>query len=200
MGKALIAQGVILAVGIGGAVSDEEWMQVLGVGTAVGGQLFLCSSTAGIQRTRSRCELGVRYMSKRRLQPRRPDPGHGDPPRCERRQSAPPEWLSTHPASDTRISRHLKKTDHQELPRLPHRRELLQSSASRPSSNRTSSRPLSNLPPAKHGSERVPQAPLSSRRLTGISWEQAQSHETAIATPSSADNLVKTSSKPAASA
>ncbi len=166
MGKALIAQGVILAVGIGGAVSDEEWLQVLGVGTAVGGQLFLLKYSR--ENELEADALGVRYMTRAGYNP------VGQVQVMEilgeaSGGSSTPEWLSTHPASDTRISR-LEELIINDYPGYQtdgvyvfREAEFKQNILA----------PLSQLPPAKHGRGAF-LGPSEFEQLTGIKWEQAQ--------------------------
>jgi len=165
MGKALLAQGVILAVGIGGAVSDEEWMQVLGVGTAVGGQLFLLKYSRSNELEADK--LGVRYMANVGYNP----VGQIQVMEILREASggsAPPEWLSTHPASDTRIE-NLEAIITKNYPRHTDadfykfgfedfKQQVL--------------KPLSELPPAKHGASAF-LSPAEFKKIAGISWEQA---------------------------
>jgi len=101
MSQAMVVQIGVISAGVAGAVSDSEWMGLLGVGTAVGGQLYL------LQYSRSNETeadwLGVRYMTRNGYNPLgqiqvmeilREAGGGG----------STPEWLSTHPAPDTRIS------------------------------------------------------------------------------------------------
>lgn len=165
MGKAMIAQGLIIAAGIGGAVSDEEWMQVLGVGTAVGGQLFLLKYSRSNELEAD--VLGVRYMARAGYNPigqiqvmeilREASSG-----------SAPPEWLSTHPASDTRIS-NLEKNITQNYPRYSEQGYYKMGFAAFKDNVLT---PLSKMPPAKHGSSAF-LTPAEFEKVAGISWDQA---------------------------
>jgi len=171
MGKALLAQGVILAAGIGGAVSDEEWLQVLGVGTAVGGQLFLLKYSRSNELEAD--ELGVRYMANVGYNP----VGQIQVMEILRDASggsAPPEWLSTHPASDTRIE-NLEEIITKNYPRHTDAGyynfgfdEFKQKVLT----------PLSKLPPAQHGAapaegEKAFLGPAEFEKIAGITWEKA---------------------------
>lgn len=165
MGKALLAQGLILAVGIGGAVSDNEWMQVLGVGTAAGGQLFLLKYSRSNELEAD--ALGVRYMSKLGYNP----VGQVQVMEILREASggsAQPEWLSTHPASDTRIEA-LEAIITKEYPRYDDPSFYKMGFDTFKQNVLT---PLSKLPPAKHGSTAM-LSPAEFERIAGISWEQA---------------------------
>ncbi|MEM6260252.1 MAG: M48 family metallopeptidase [Planctomycetota bacterium] len=165
MGKAMIAQGVILAAGIGGAVSDEEWLQVLGVGTAVGGQLFLLKYSRSNELEAD--ELGVRYMARSGYNPI----GQIQVMEILREASggsAPPEWLSTHPASDTRIS-NLEELITKNYPRYNEDGFYKMGFAEFKQNILT---PLSKLPPARHGSGAF-LSPAEFEKIAGISWEEA---------------------------
>lgn len=166
MGKAMVAQGLILAAGIGGAISDNEYMQVLGVGTAVGGQLFLLKYSRSNELEAD--ALGVRYMAKVGYNPvgqiqvmeilREASGGGG----------GQPEWLSTHPASDTRIS-NLEEMITEDYPRY---KEDGFYNMGFDSFKKNIAMPLSKLPPAKHGASAFV-SPAEFERIAGISWEQA---------------------------
>lgn len=165
MGKAMIAQGLILAAGIGGAISDNEYMQVLGVGTAVGGQLFLLKYSRSNELEAD--ALGVRYMARVGYNPI----GQIQVMEILREASgggAPPEWLSTHPASDTRIS-NLEEIIAEDYPRY---NEDGYFNMGFDSFKRNIALPLSQLPPAKHGSSAF-LSPEEFERIAGIAWEQA---------------------------
>jgi predicted Zn-dependent protease len=165
MGKALLAQGLILAAGIGGAVSDEEWLQVLGVGTAVGGQLFLLKYSR--ENELEADALGVRYMAKVGYNPvgqiqvmeilREASGGGG----------GQPEWLSTHPASDTRIAA-LEEIITTKYPRYNDDGAYTMGFDS---FERNILQPLSQLPPASHGSGAMLRQD-EFERITGIPWEE----------------------------
>jgi predicted Zn-dependent protease len=172
MGKALLAQGIILAAGIGGAVSDNEWMQVLGVGTAVGGQLFLLKYSRSNELEAD--ALGVRYMASVGYNP----VGQIQVMEILREASgggAPPEWLSTHPASDTRIE-NLEEIITKNYPR--HTDESYYKFGFEDFKQKVLT-PLSKLPPPKHGAapvegEKAFLSPAEFEKIAGISWEQAQ--------------------------
>ncbi|MEO0475779.1 MAG: M48 family metallopeptidase [Planctomycetota bacterium] len=166
MGKAMIAQGVIIAAGIGGAISDEEWLQVLGVGTAVGGQLFLLKYSRSNELEAD--ALGVRYMAKVGYNP----VGQIQVMEILREASggsAPPEWLSTHPASDTRIS-NLEAIITKNYPRYNEDGFYKMGFAEFKQNILT---PLSKLPPAKHGSGAF-LSPAEFEQIAGIPWQQAE--------------------------
>lgn len=166
MSQAMVAQGLLLAVGVAGAVSDEEWMQVLGVGTAVGGQLFLLKYSRSNESEAD--ALGVRYMARLGYNPvgqiqvmeilRAASGGGGGP-----------EWLSTHPAPDTRI-KDLEQLIAKNYPAY---------NADPPSYvfreaefKKNILAPLSQLPPAKHGSSAFI-GPDEIQQIAGITWQQA---------------------------
>ena len=166
MGKAMLAQGLIVAVGIGGAISNNQWMQVLGVGSAVGGQLFLLKYSRSNELEAD--ALGVRYMAKVGYNPigqiqvmeilREASGGGG----------SQPEWLSTHPASDTRIEQ-LEDIITKDYPRYKDEGYYNMGFESFKQNILT---PMSKLPPAKHGSSAM-LSPTEFERIAGISWEQA---------------------------
>lgn len=165
MGKAMLAQGLILAVGVGSAVSDSEWMQMLGVGTAAGGQLFLLKYSRSNELEAD--ALGVRYMSKLGYNP----VGQVQVMEILREASggsSQPEWLSTHPASDTRISA-LEAIITKDYPRY---NDPSYYNMGFDSFKQNVLTPLSKLPPAKHGSSAM-LSPAEFERITGVSWEQA---------------------------
>lgn len=165
MGKAMGAQVLILAAGVGGAVSDSEWMQVLGVGTAVGGQLFLLRYSRANEIEAD--ALGVRYMTRVGYNP----VGQIQVMEILGQASggaAPPEWLSTHPASDTRIKA-LEEIIAKDYPRY---NEQGYYTMGFDSFKQNILDPLSKLPPAKHGSSAM-LSPEAFQDLAGISWEKA---------------------------
>jgi predicted Zn-dependent protease len=103
----MVAQlGVQLAaigLGVAGEVTDEDWLKMLGVGTSVGGGVFLLKFSRDDELQAD--ELGVRYMTKLDYDPRgqvqvmqilKEAAGGG---------GGTPEFLRTHPLAETRIDR-----------------------------------------------------------------------------------------------
>lgn len=166
MGKAIIAQGVLLGIGVAGAVSDEQWMQVLGVGTAVGGQLFLLKYSRSNELEAD--ELGVRYMTRVGYHPvglvqvmellGQLSSGAG-----------PPEWLSTHPVSETRVENleELILGEYGELINNPAHFTM-----GFESFKQNIKIPLSQLPPARHGDSAMI-SPDDFEKAYGMTWQQA---------------------------
>ena len=101
MTRAMIITGIGVGIGVAGQQTDEDWLTVLGVGTSVGGGLYMLSYGRN-QETQSD-ELGVRYMAKLGYNPigqiqvmkvlKQASGGGG----------AGMEFLATHPYPDTRI-------------------------------------------------------------------------------------------------
>lgn len=105
MSQAIAVQAVAVGLGIAGAVSDEDWLKVLGVGANVGGGLYLLSF--GRNQEIQSDELGVRYMTKLGYDPN----GQVQVMKILKQASGGGgsiEFLSTHPLPDTRIE-HLEK-------------------------------------------------------------------------------------------
>jgi len=103
MSRTMAIQLGLIGVGVAGAVSDEAWMQVLGVGTSVGGTVYLLKF--GRDQESQADELGVRYMTRLGYNPiaqvqvmqilKEASGGGG----------GQMEMLSTHPLPQTRIER-----------------------------------------------------------------------------------------------
>ncbi|MEZ6189952.1 MAG: M48 family metallopeptidase [Phycisphaerales bacterium] len=106
MTRAMIITGIGVGVGVAGEQSDNDWMKVLGVGTSVGGGLYMLSY--GRDQETQADELGVRYMSRLGYNPI----GQIQVMKVLKRASGSGgggmEILSTHPLPDTRI-RHLNE-------------------------------------------------------------------------------------------
>ena len=165
MGKAMITKGVLLGVGIAGSVSDKQWMQVLGVGTAVGGQLFLLKYSRSNELEAD--ALGVRYMTLSGYNPR----GQVQVMEILRKAGGgggTPEWLSTHPAPDTRVAAL------EELINNAYAQYTIPGNARLGAERfkKNALLPLSQLPPARHGSSAM-LSPAEFERMAGITWEQA---------------------------
>ena len=102
MTRSAIAQGVIAGIGIAGQASEEEWVQVLGVGAQIGGGLYLLKFSRDQE---SQADvLGLRYMTRLNYNPI----GQLQVMKILQREanqrgSAQLEILSTHPLPQTRI-------------------------------------------------------------------------------------------------
>lgn len=164
MSQAMILQGAIVAVGVAGTFSDSEWMQVLGVGTAAGGQLFLLRYSR--ENELESDALGVSYMAEAGYNPL----GQVQVMEILGRASgggAPPEWLSTHPASDTRVEALEAIIDE----RFPRAYDSDYYQTGEQDYERQVLIPLRLLPPAKHGSSAM-LGPEQFEAISGIPWEQ----------------------------
>jgi predicted Zn-dependent protease len=173
MTKAIGVQVLVAGVAIGGAASDSEWGQYLGLGTAAGGQLYLLRYSRANELEAD--ALGVRYMTNLGYNPlgqvqvmevlREAGGGGGTP-----------EWLSTHPAPDTRIA-DLEALIQDEYPAYNadppvyvfRQAEFEQNVLAR----------LAQLPPPSHGTGNGGEAgaftqPDELIELVGIAWEDIQ--------------------------
>ena len=164
MSQAIGVQVLVAGAAIGGAASDSEWGAYLGLGTAVGGQLFLLKYSR--ENELEADALGVRYMTNLGYNPvgqiqvmeilRAASGGAGGP-----------EWLSTHPAPDTRIN-DLNDLIVENYPNYNDPSAYVFREAE---FKRNILEPLSKLPPARHGSSAFLD-PAEFERLTGIAWEE----------------------------
>ena len=163
MTQALGVQVLVAAIMIGSDLADSELGGYIGLGTAAGGQLFLLKYSR--ENELEADTLGVQYMARVGYNPvgqvqvmeilRKAGGGGGTP-----------EWLSTHPASDTRIENleelittkypRYRDSDHYHLGENEFKNKVLT--------------PLSKLPPAKHGSSAM-LSPADFERIAGIPWE-----------------------------
>lgn len=101
------------AIGVAGEVADEDWLRVLGVGTQVGGGVFLLKFSRDDESQSD--ELGVRYMTKLGYNP------YGQVQVMQILKEAQgdgggPEFFATHPMAQTRIDR-LTKLIAEQYPR-----------------------------------------------------------------------------------
>jgi len=165
MSQAMILQGLVLAAGVAGAVSDDEWMQVLGVGTAVGGQLFLLKYSRDNESEAD--QLGVQYMAQIGYNP------VGQVQVMEVLKAASsggggPEWLATHPAPDTRI----KDLEELIIEKYPMYRDPAHYRMGNKEYEQKVLAPLKALPPAAHGASAFI-GPDDIQRIAGMTWEQA---------------------------
>lgn len=103
MGQQLGVQVLGAGLGIAGQVTEKEWLQYLGAGTQVGGGLYLLKFGRDQESTAD--ELGLRYMTELGYNPlamiQVMDILNG----ASGEGGGSPEWLSTHPAPETRIRR-----------------------------------------------------------------------------------------------
>lgn len=144
MTRAMIITGLGVGVGVAGEQTDNDWMKVLGVGTSVGGGLYMLSYGRD-QETQSD-ELGVRYMTKLGYNPI----GQIQVMKVLKRASGGGgggmEILSTHPLPDSRI-KHLNSFIKENYPDYddPQKYRI-----NRDRYQRTVLDVLKKLPPAKH--------------------------------------------------
>jgi predicted Zn-dependent protease len=114
MSRGLILQGIGIGIGVAGSQSDQDWLTALGIGTSVGGTLYLLKFSRD-QETQSD-ELGLRYMTQLGYNP----VGQLQVMKILKREAGQRgggglEILSTHPMPDTRIDR-LEKVIKKEYP------------------------------------------------------------------------------------
>jgi len=143
MTQATILQGVIVGLGVAGQVSDEQWLEILGVGAQVGGSVYLLQY--GRSHEHQSDELGLRYMTRLGYNP------VGQIQVMEILSDAsggarPPEFLSTHPYPESRIER-LESIIQEKYPDYdnPAKYQFAQDRFQREVLDR-----LKDLPPAKH--------------------------------------------------
>ena len=138
MGQAVGVNVATTVAGIFAQRSEEQWLQVLGVGAQVGGSLYLLKYSRGQEYTSDR--LGLRYMTKVGYDPQ----GQVEVMKILKAAGGGNgiEWLSTHPAPQSRIDR-LQRIIDEEYPNRSqykrgeqrYRERVLQ--------------PMEGLPPAK---------------------------------------------------
>lgn len=144
MTRAMIITGLGVGVGVAGQQTDNDWLKVLGVGTSVGGGLYMLSYGRD-QETQSD-ELGVRYMTKLGYNPI----GQIQVMKVLKRASGGGgggmEILSTHPLPDSRI-KHLNSFIKKQYPDYddPQKYRI-----NRDRYQRTVLDVLKKLPPARH--------------------------------------------------
>lgn len=102
MAQALGIQIVGIGLGVAGSVSDSDWMRALGVGSQVGGSLYLLRFSR--QHEYQADEIGMQYMTQLGYDP------HAMVTLMEKlsaqdKGSRPIEFLSTHPYPEDRIKR-----------------------------------------------------------------------------------------------
>ncbi|MEX0777026.1 MAG: M48 family metallopeptidase [Phycisphaeraceae bacterium] len=142
MSRQMAIQAGLVAIGVGAQYSNNDWVQVLGAGAAVGGQLYSLSFSRE-QETEADV-LGVRYMTRLGYNP------VGQVRVMEVLGAAGGgggiEFLQTHPYPETRIENlnriiQQQYPDHNDTSKYNFRADEYRASALQP---------LSKLPPAKH--------------------------------------------------
>ncbi len=109
MTQAMIVQGVAAGLGVAAQASDEDWLRVLGAGAGMGGTVYLLKF--GRDQELQSDWLGVRYMSRLGYSPI----GQVQVLKILQKEAAgshQPEFLSTHPLPQTRITQleqHIRK-------------------------------------------------------------------------------------------
>jgi len=140
--RARIITGAGAVAAIAGEATDEDWLRYLGVGTSVGGGVYLLKF--GRDQESQADELGVRYMTRLGYNPLalvqvmevfKAEGG-----------AAGFEWLSTHPAPDTRIERLTRLINR----KYPQARTSDAFRFERETYRRRALEPLKALPPPKH--------------------------------------------------
>jgi len=163
--QALGLQVLVAAIAVGSSVAESEVGQYIGIGTAAGGQLFLLSY--GRDAELEADALGVHYMSATGYNPAGQiqvmeilrDAGGG---------GGTPEWLSTHPAPDTRITA-LEELITQNYPGYD---DPSRYNWGIQSYQQNILVPLSRLPAPKHGQSAFI-GPNDIERVAGITWDEA---------------------------
>ena len=163
MARAMGVQLVAVGVGVAGSTSDEDWLKVLGVGTSVGGTIYLLSFNRNQEFESD--ELGVRYMVQLGYNPY----GQRQVMKVLKRASREsgggggPEWLATHPLPQSRIDRLTKLIQQQ----CPDAKALSGLRFGRQSFARQVLSPLKELPPPKHKAKTARLAPTPSMNTSG---------------------------------
>jgi predicted Zn-dependent protease len=103
MTRAMGLQIIGIGLGVAGEAADNDYLRVLGVGTTVGGTVYLLKF--GRDQEDQADELGMRYMSKLGYNPA----GQMQVMQVLQRESSgsggAPEFLSTHPLPQSRVKR-----------------------------------------------------------------------------------------------
>lgn len=95
-----------VALGVAGEASDNDYLKVLGVGTQVGGGVYLLGYGRDQEHTAD--ELGLRYMTRLNYDPSEMVEVMRILEEASGAGGGAPEWLSTHPNPGNRIE-HLKE-------------------------------------------------------------------------------------------
>jgi len=165
--QAMLVQVGVVGLAVAGSMSEDEWAQLIGLGAAAGGQLYLLKYTRDQEAEAD--AYGVSYMAGAGYNP------VGQMQVMEILRAAgggggTPEWLSTHPAPDTRI-KDLEQLIVQKYPDYDkpgayafREQEFQQNILAR----------LKNLPAPKHGAPSAMLGPEEFEAMTGIAWEQVE--------------------------
>jgi len=103
MSQAIAIQLIGVGLAIAGEQTDSDALRVLGVGTTVGGSVYLLKF--GRDQESQSDMLGLRYMTKLGYNPAAQIQVMRILKEASGEGGAPSEWLSTHPLPDTRINR-----------------------------------------------------------------------------------------------
>jgi predicted Zn-dependent protease len=144
MTQALLIQGAAIGFGVAGDYQDEDWLRVLGVGTQIGGTVYLLKFSRDQEDQADK--LGVRYMARLGYNP----VGQLQVMQVLEREAAtkphPPQFLSTHPLPKDRI----KKLDQLIRERYPDYQDPSRYRFNFDAYKAAVIEPLKTLPPPKH--------------------------------------------------
>lgn len=139
--QATALETIVAGVGTAAEVTDNAWLQVLGVGGQLGGGVYLLKF--GRDHESEADELGVRYMTKLGYDPMGQVQVMQILEKASGGSGGTPEFLSTHPFPSTRI-KELTEIIKQKFP------DRSQFTVREAEFKQNILVPLSKLPPAKH--------------------------------------------------
>tara|TARA_B100000683_G_scaffold270684_1_gene310084 strand:- start:277 stop:1233 length:957 start_codon:yes stop_codon:yes gene_type:complete len=148
MTRAMIIQGIGIGLAVAGEQTDNDTLKVLGVGTTVGGTVYMLKF--GRDQESQADELGVRYMTRLGYNPI----GQVQVMQVLKQASggqSQPEILSTHPQPQTRIDR-LNELISSKFPAARSANNDMFKFNVQSYQQRMLS-PLASLPPAKHNAQ-----------------------------------------------
>lgn len=148
MTRAMIIQGIGVGLAAAGEQTDNEMLKVLGVGTTVGGTVYMLKF--GRDQESQADELGVRYMTRLGYNP----VGQVQVMQVLKEASgggSQMEMLSTHPLPQTRIDRLTNLINAQYPAALNANNDMF--SFNQPAYQQRMLIPLKNLPPARHNAD-----------------------------------------------
>ncbi len=149
MAHALGIQLLAIGLGIAGEATDEDVLRILGVGTSVGGTVYLLSFSRDQESEADK--LGLRYMTRLGYNP----VAQVQVMNVLKQEAAggrPPEFLSTHPYPETRIERLQRLVQN----KYPNHDDPAAYTFNFDSFKQNVLEPLKELPPPKHGAEPRP--------------------------------------------